>query len=226
MYFRKDKVGLTFKLYLLFLMVSTVFALIGARLIFVIAMLPQIEININSILGYLINGGIVFYGGMLGSLLGVAVSAKIWKMKSNEIMDMAAPAIPLFHFWARLGCLFAGCCYGIPWHWGVVMQDSPTVIRFPVQFFESVCNLVIFIYILWVERRHGTYEGNLRRYLLSYAICRFLLEFFRGDTVRGIWPIGLSTAQIISLLIVLVIISKSLFYRKYKTDNVLQKETS
>ena len=226
MYFRKDKVGLTFKLYLLYLMVSAVFALIGARLIFVIAMLPQIEININSILGYLINGGIVFYGGMLGSLLGVTVSAKIWKMQSDEIMDMAAPAIPLFHFWARLGCLFAGCCYGIPWHWGVVMQDSPKVIRFPVQFFESVCNLIIFISILLVERRHGTYEGNLRRYLLSYAICRFVLEFFRGDTVRGIWPIGMSTAQIISLLIVLAIVSKSLFYRKYKTDNVLQKEIS
>ena len=87
MYFRKDKVGLSFKLYLLFLLVSAVFAIIGARIIFVIAMLPQIEININSILGYLINGGIVFYGGMLGALLGVLVSAKIWKMQSNEIME-------------------------------------------------------------------------------------------------------------------------------------------
>lgn len=212
MYFRKDKVGLSFKQYLLFLMVSAVFALIGARLIFVIAMLPQIEININNILDYLINGGIVFYGGMLGALLGVVVSAKIWKMSSYEIMDMAAPAIPLFHFWARLGCLFAGCCYGIPWQWGIVIQDSPTVIRFPVQFFESVCNLAIFISILLVERRRGTYEGNLLIYFLSYAICRFALEFFRGDMVRGIWAIGLSTAQIISLLIIFVFVTKHLLW--------------
>lgn len=35
-------------------------------------------------------------------------------------------------------------------------------------------------------------------YLVLYAICRFVLEFLRGDSVRGIW-FGLSISQWISL---------------------------
>lgn len=41
--------------------------------------------------------------------------------------------------------------------------------------------------------------------MLSYAFCRFLLEFLRGDMDRGIWFQGLSTSQIIALIIVLTI---------------------
>ena len=39
-------------------------------------------------------------------------------------------------------------------------------------------------------------------YLAIYAVGRFILEFFRGDTYRGIW-FGVSTSQIISILILL-----------------------
>ena len=35
---------------------------------------------------------------------------------------------------------------------------------------------------------------------MSYSVIRFILEFFRGDTYRGIY-FGLSTSQIISIII-------------------------
>ena len=40
----------------------------------------------------------------------------------------------------------------------------------------------------------------LRLYLGVYAVCRFILEFYRGDALRGLW-LGLSTSQWVSLAI-------------------------
>ena len=204
-YFRIDKADLTFKQYLIYLGACAVGALIGARLLFVIAMLPQMDITLNNIGYYLINGGIVFYGGMLGMILGIFILSRVIHKNFCVVMDIIAPAIPLFHFFARIGCLFAGCCYGIPWGWGVIMMDSPDVIRFPVQIFESMCNALIFVIILVKEHRSNKTDGNTIIYLVLYAICRFILEFFRGDAVRGIWAFGLSTAQMVSLIILCVL---------------------
>lgn len=223
LYFRIERIDLSFKEYLVCLSICTVSALLGSRIMFVLAMIPQIEITVSNILYYMINGGIVFYGGMLGVLLGVCLFSKIRKKNTKAIMDTIAPAIPLFHFWARIGCLFAGCCYGIPWSWGVIMQDSPDVIRFPVQFVESVCCLLIFIILLYREKKNK-WDNNIFVYLIAYGICRFLLEYFRGDTIRGIWSIGMSTAQIVSAIIIIIcliiIIRKCIKNRavRYKTD--------
>lgn len=218
-YFRIDKAKITFKQYLWCLGSCAIGALIGARLLFVIAMLPQIEITTGNICYYLINGGIVFYGGMLGLILGVFAYSKVIHKEFQSTIDIIAPAIPLFHFFARIGCLFAGCCYGVQWNWGVIMADSPDVIRFPVQFFESICNALIFIIIMVKERRHKTSDGNIIIYLILYAVCRFILEFFRGDSIRGIWTLGLSTAQIISLIILLFIfiytLKRQVLYKKH-----------
>ena len=204
-YFRIDKVGLSFKGYLLLLVIGTVFAFIGARLLFVIAILPQIDITFHNVLYYIINGGVVFYGGMIGLLFGISVFSKIRCFDCKTMLDMVAPAIPLFHFFARIGCLFAGCCYGIPWKWGVIMMDSPDIIRFPVQLCESICNLIILFIIIIRERKQNSFSGNITIYLILYAVCRFVLEYFRGDSVRGIWAFGLSTAQIISLIVFIAV---------------------
>jgi len=227
LYFRIDKMGLLFKEYIGCIIVCIITALIGARLLFVIAMLPQMEITFNNLIYYILNGGIVFYGGMIGVLFGIIVFSKIQKKDAHIIMNMIAPAIPLFHFFARVGCLFAGCCYGIPWNWGVIMQDSPEVIRFPVQFFECICCLIICLVILFVEKHKKKSDGNLYIYLFSYAICRYILEFFRGDSIRGIWPIGMSTAQIISVLIIIFcmikIIKKHFINKKERTEQNEEK---
>lgn len=58
--------------------------------------------------------------------------------------------------------------------------------------------------------------GLLAVYIILYGIARFLLEFLRGDLIRGIW-FGLSTSQWIS--IVLVICSIVFLCVEDKTDS-------
>ncbi|MSR63889.1 MAG: hypothetical protein EXS08_15800 [Planctomycetes bacterium] len=54
---------------------------------------------------------------------------------------------------------------------------------------------------LWLARRtrHGVTAALL---LMQYALCRFTIEHFRGDEVRGVWFGGaLSTSQLVSIVV-------------------------
>lgn len=201
-YIRMDNVHLSFRELVIYIICCALFALAFARVMFAIAMIPQTEFSIENLVHNIVNGGIVFYGGMLGFFLGILVGSKVLKRDSKLMLDFGAPAVPLFHCFARIGCLFAGCCYGIPFWIGVINQGE-TIIRFPVQGVESLCNAIIFIVMVRRNLKKQTYQSNLEIYLLSYSVCRFALEFLRGDSIRGIWFGMLSTAQIISVLVFL-----------------------
>ena len=183
-------------------MICAALLFIFARFFYAVADLPQNGYSAEVFFDDLLHGGIVFYGGMLGVLLGCVISGKLFKTGARRTLDWAAPAIPLFHAVARIGCLFAGCCYGFVSPWGVPnVHFDEGVLLFPVQIFESVCNLLIFIAILVAARARKSDKYSAEIYLASYAVCRFVLEFFRGDAVRGIWSLGLSTSQYLSLFI-------------------------
>ncbi|MDO5382465.1 MAG: prolipoprotein diacylglyceryl transferase [Eubacteriales bacterium] len=214
-FFRMDSVGMSFADLIAYMLCCAVFAVILARIVFVIAMIPSMDvITLGEIMYYLLYGGIVFYGGLFGVLIGVIVVSKIKGRHALPVLNMIAPAIPLFHCFARIGCLLAGCCYGIPWMWGVIMENEPYVVRFPVQLIESICNIFIFCLIMIYSKIRKSDDDNLKIYLCTYAVCRFILEFFRGDTIRGKWVLGLSTAQIISLGILFAYIVVSVKKRK------------
>ena len=129
----------------------------------------------------------------------------------------------MFHAFGRVGCFFAGCCYGIPFSHGFVMHDSLNpvgdgVARFPVQLLEALLLLILFLVLNGIrkkrlsllkeegaateqKRKPNRREGSLLPlYLLSYAVIRFGDEFLRGDTYRGIW-LFFSTSQWISVFI-------------------------
>lgn len=154
---------------------------------------------------YMIFGGSVFYGGLLGGMGVAAIVIKCRKLSFADVTDCAAPAAPLFHCFGRIGCFLGGCCYGVESDFGFVYEHSLVeqangVRRFPVQLVEATCLLIIFI-VLWQLLKRNKLKGKLfATYLLIYAPTRFVLEFFRGDDYRG-FLLGLSTSQLISIAI-------------------------
>lgn len=209
------------KLHIIQLGIFSVLGLaIGSRILFLLTRLPYIIKGEEKILSVIINGGFVFYGGLIGAITGIFLYSKLRKWNFKETINMITPCFPLFHFFGRIGCFLSGCCYGIKSSVGFSMMTEPEVKRFPVQLVESLCCLTIFILLLIIEKRKE--NANLCKfYLISYAVVRFLLEFLRGDSVRGIW-IGLSTSQWISLVIILVVISKMII-NHYKTKKIRGK---
>lgn len=153
-YVRREKLKMKFKDLAEYLLTCAVLGFVGARLLFVISMLPSMkQITINEIFYYLKNGGLVFYGGLMGVLCGIVVNAKYKKENVKEKLNLLTPVFPLFHAFARFGCLLAGCCYGRQWSWGVIMASEPGVIRFPVQLIESLCDIIIFIGLMVWEKK-------------------------------------------------------------------------
>lgn len=161
--------------------------------------------------------GSVFYGGLLGGMLTAGLYLARKKDRA-DYADLGAVAAPLFHTFGRLGCFLTGCCYGVECKLGFVYRHATTpnangISRFPVQLVEMGLNFGLFLLLLsWI--RKGKHKGRLLQwYLLIYPVYRFILEFFRGDDYRG-FLFGLSTSQIISVLILLVNLIVALCHKK------------
>lgn len=176
------------------------------------------------------SGGQVFLGGFILALLALLWVSRRYAVRFALAADVLAPGLALGHAFGRVGCFFAGCCYGAPTQasWGVrfpqLLDEHGQVIGsfayvdhlaqgligatdtcslpvYPVQLMEAAGNLAICCGLLWLwQRRSFTGQVTLG-YLIAYSVMRFALEFLRGDAIRGIY-FGLSTSQWLSLCIV------------------------
>lgn len=152
-------------------------------------------------------GGMVFYGGFIGGLITIPIYCHFNKsLNAGNLFDLYAVLVPLFHVFGRIGCFLGGCCYGIESHFGFTVHGNTInpgvndVNRFPVQLVEAACNLLIFILILTLFRKALMKDKLIYVYMLVYPVVRFILEFLRGDEIRG-FLFGLSTSQWISILL-------------------------
>ena len=146
----------------------------------------------------LISAGLVFYGGLLGGLLGLLFASRKTKRNILTFTDLMAPCFCLAHAGGRIGCLMAGCCYGMEYT-GPCAVVLDGVSRLPTQPMEAGFLVIlsgILTAIFLKKPRRGTVTGW---YMVLYAVWRFIIEFFRDD-FRG--SVGaLSTSQFISLFI-------------------------
>lgn len=155
-------------------------------------------------------GGMVFYGGLIGALAVIPFYAKLMRLNLSEVVAVVIPVFPLAHGIMRIGCFLAGCCYGIEHEMlGVVFTRSLSapngIPLLPVQLYEAAGNFIIFAKTWLYSKKREHPICILCLYVLSYAVMRFMLEFLRGDAVRGfIGP--MSTSQFISILIIVVCI--------------------
>lgn len=149
--------------------------------------------------------GLVFYGGLFGFLAVFWILQRCcFKSQNKKLWDAASVSIPLFHGFGRIGCGFSGCCFGVECQCFFV-EYSDGIRRFPVQFIGAVLEFLLFfaLFRLLLKRK---YEGNLIKiYLTAYSVGRFVIEFLRGDEVRGMLGV-LSFGQVCSIALFGIII--------------------
>ncbi|MBD3272064.1 MAG: prolipoprotein diacylglyceryl transferase, partial [Elusimicrobia bacterium] len=86
-------------------------ALVGGRVLYV---LVNIRDFANPLEVFKIwHGGLIFYGGLAGGFAVLYYVVKRWGLSLLSTLDYSAPAIALAHSFGRMGCFFAGCCYGL-----------------------------------------------------------------------------------------------------------------
>ena len=167
--------------------------------------------------------GFVFYGSLL-----FAVPLAIWYFRKEKwplwsMLDHIAITTLIVHFFGRVGCFLAGCCYGkeTTMVWGVTFSHELSKARplhtslHPSQLYEAFTLLVLFVGLL-LFKKYKRFEGQLFIiYLVSYSVARGFLELFRGDLRRGfVIDNVLSHSQFISLIIISIAL---LLYRKRRS---------
>ena len=173
-------------------------------------------------LDFLRSGG-VYYGGLIGGFLAVVVFTAIYKLPFWKVADAFAPAVALGQAFGRQGCFAAGCCWGKPTDlfWGVhftpqgheytgvpIYGPSGDLYLYPTQLIESFTMLAVFVFLAWLHRRKKFDGQILIAYGIIYSIFRFSIEFIRDDPRGDLFGLtsmtGLSTSQLVSLLVAVV----------------------
>ena len=190
-------------------------ALVGAKAMLLIVEHDKFGWSWNELVNLFRSAG-VFYGGLIAA---VAVALfYLWRhrMPVWTVTDVFAPGIALGHVIGRLGCLFAGCCFGRPTDmpWGITFhsefaaQNVGTTLGIPLhptQLYEAGAELLILAVLLLTEKKGRPFPGRtFWSYMFLYGVTRFIIEFYRGDS-RGtidLLQMSLSTSQFVSLLIV------------------------
>jgi len=178
---------------------------------------------VQSFFNYLKSGifkleGMTFYGGLIGGvivffIIFFAVGKLLFKEKEHltyfkDLFEVAPCSIAIAHAIGRIGCLFAGCCYGLetggfPGIRMTVEKAGTSYNGFflPTQLYEAVFLAILFFIMTLTYNKK--YDVNFIVYLISYGVWRFSIEFLRSDD-RGYFIPGLTPAQAISILFVAV----------------------
>src|SRR5215467_5112174 len=185
-------------------------ALVGAKLLLLVTDFQTFRSNPAELLTLARSGG-VFYGGLIVAVTVALLYIKRVGLPLWTTCDVFAPGIALGHVIGRLGCFFAGCCFGKPTNvpWAITFTNpfaaanvgTPlNVPLHPTQLYEAGAELLILVFLLATEKSGRKFAGRtFWLYMLLYAISRYIIEFYRGDERGTVGPF--STSQFISLLL-------------------------
>jgi phosphatidylglycerol:prolipoprotein diacylglycerol transferase len=211
---------------------ASVAAMLGARMFYLVQNItytwnhPEILLELN--------GATVSFGVYLGGMAGIVLYGTFYRISLWKYLDVIASVLGIGPMVGRFACFLNGCDYGtlsnLPWavqypkgsytyydHLYKGLISSSDLLSLPVHPVQLYCvlkGLILFIVfsILW---KKNLFKPGVLFFLfwMSYAVLRFLIEFYRGDENRG-WVGNLSTGQFMSCII--FIVSLGFIYFKYK----------
>lgn len=201
-------------------------AFLGARIFHVLLEYPEYYWNEPLEIFKFYKGGFVFYGGFFGGLILSYLYVKRIKQNFFSWLDCAAPVLSLSYAIGRVGCLFAGCCFGkectLPWAitFPPGVEAPANIPLHPTQIYSILIELVIFGILIFIEkyRSKNLKTGSLFFiWIFCHGVGRAIVEHFRGD-FRGESVFGYSISLIISIALV-AFSAYSLMHSKKKSQD-------
>jgi len=185
----------------------------GARLYYILFSNPGYFFHHPFEIAAIWQGGLALHGGLIGGLLAVIWFCRKKRLAFWSFADLLTPSIILGQAVGRGACTLNGCSYGKPTSlpWAVTFTDPASqaphnIPLHPTQLYEMGTDFLIFLFI-WNFRKRTRFDGQLfLTYAVIYAVARFVLEFFRGDSLMltRLWPAPqvLSVAVFIAALVI------------------------
>ena len=175
--------------------------------------------------------GLAIYGGVIGGVLGLVIYCLIHKKNILDMCDIAAPSLILGQAIGRIGCYFAGCCYGIE-------VTDPSLTWFPLStfvhggwhlstfFYESIWDFATFLLLILLLRKNKVRQRGtiVALYFIVYGTGRAWIEALRGDSL---YLGAIKVSQLLSILLIVlgiaIILTTYLLGRKGKDVFVKEK---
>lgn len=160
----------------------------------------------NPSAGFHFGEGITFIGGLIGGavcfLLIYYFRRKKYTNSLTDVLSLLPCCIVVAHGFGRIGCFFAGCCYGreTDCFLGVKFPSLPNPVH-PTQLYEAAFLFLLFALFSYLLLKKK-YRYNMPLYLILYGTFRFLIEFIRGDD-RGKLTGLFSPSQFWSVLMII-----------------------
>lgn len=188
--------------FLTIFMVVAVAAIIGARAYYVIFNWPYYGTHPDQIIAVW-NGGLAIHGGLIAGVLTLWLGCKYYKIRFWQLADILAPLMILGQAIGRWGNYFNQEAYGF----AVSKADVPWAMwidgayRHPTFLYESIWNLLVFFFLLWLTKQLFTCEGEVGlSYLMLYSVGRFVVEGFRTDSLM-LGPLRMAQVMSICLFV-------------------------
>lgn len=184
--------------------------LLGARLFYVLFHAGEFAGAPADVLKFW-RGGLMWQGGLLGGVLAGVFYLRRKKVPLHTAADVFAPGVALGQAFGRIGCFFAGCCYGAAcrWPWAVTFGAPESlaprgVPLHPTQLYDALANFFI-AGLLWAWGRRGGFSAGRGRLALAYlalaSAASLGMEAFRDDARGALGPWTATTVIAAGLLV-------------------------
>jgi phosphatidylglycerol:prolipoprotein diacylglycerol transferase len=199
-----ERLGLRRRVWIAVSVCYTFGMIVGAKVLYDI---QHTQFNLRALLsiGHYMKGG--FWGGLLPYLCISVPLVLVLSKRRRAALDLIALSIPIPWFFAKLGCLLNGCCYGrecsMPWAitFPEGSTDAPAGIPLhPTQIYEMLVVLCILGVFKILKRRWGS-GTMLLWFLIFYGIGRSATELWRGDVDHHLYIGPLTLSQLFCLAV-------------------------
>ncbi|MCK9443065.1 MAG: prolipoprotein diacylglyceryl transferase [Tissierellaceae bacterium] len=171
-------------------------SLVGARIYYVIFSWDLYRDNPIEALN-IRNGGMAIHGTIITAIIVAIIFAKVKKVSFWTMTDITAPSLILAQSIGRWGNFANQEAHGGPTNlpWGIMVNGVKV---HPTFLYESIWNLLVFIFLLWYSRKKQKFQGEIfLLYLSLYSFIRFFIEGLRTDSLM----LGqIRVAQLVSLI--------------------------
>lgn len=212
---------------------TLIFAIIGARLYYVIFNFDYYKVNFGEIF-QIWKGGLAIHGGLLFGFISIFIYCKKYKVRIGKILDIIVPPLLLGQAIGRWGNFFNSEAYGsiVTYQQLVNMKIIPQFVidnmfingsyHLPMFYFESLWCLLGFFISLFLRRRKYIKDGQLIAfYMMWYGLARFFIESFRMDALMFN---GIRIAKVVSAIMFVVgLLVQFIQSRKPKLDDLYNK---
>lgn len=147
------------------------------------------------------NGGLAFYGGLIGAAATLIVYTRVKKLPFLPFMDDVSLGFMIGQFIGRWGNFMNREAYGyetdLPWRMGIT-QGGVTTFVHPTFLYESLWNFFGFLIIHWYSKKHRRYDGEIfLMYLCWYGLGRVWIEGLRTDSLY-FFNTGIRVSQLLA----------------------------